>query len=128
MPLFRAQDMRTDSPWKLVSYISIGTQEKERELLTERKKKGEKERQQKIIRQSSEIKRKGKTERESEGKKGGRGERERELATRVNPRRNGSPLRFYMGPLRGFIVPRERWRARGRQKKERRTCTLYVAG
>lgn len=50
----------------------------ERELLTERKKKGEKERQQKIIRQSSEIKRKGKTERESEGKKGReRGERER---------------------------------------------------
>lgn len=60
-----------------IVYIGWYAGERERELLTERKKKGEKERQQKIIRQSSEIKRKGKTERESEGKKGReRGEKE----------------------------------------------------
>jgi len=43
------------------------------------------------------------------GKRRGQGRKEgRELVAEGNPRRNRSPSRFYMGPLRGFIAPRER--------------------
>lgn len=38
------------------------------------------------------------------------------LAARGNPRRNGSPCRFYMGPLRGFIAAR--WTPLAPRKKD----------
>lgn len=48
------------------------------------------------------------------------------LAARGDPRRNGSPCRFYMGPLRGFIavhdgraVARRRSRLKSRKKKKK---------